>query len=411
MSTSVKIAALVTDVYSDRKYEVARHLPADLHQCKIASDEEIAGLPDHVFGVVVKTGESLSRLFPCHDQEALKLSEAYLKLTGAKLPVEIREMAEAKLAAMAGCYAAGGPNQVDAKSPEYQNYLKVAFVDAIKIRPRVKVSHSETCWGLVIEGKNHFPLHDATLTKTAVSRYPFTADGLDASQRFQYARALVKRAEKLGVEIPDGSPINLYSNDEMNISALDSAIQDRIKIARSRDLGVAVLQELSNEAGILAPRGDAEDENSWLYRQAKLAAAPKLGAAEIVAVLQAFDKFAGITDVDYRNGVLDPFASCFKKAGYGNSFLIDGVDLSSLTVGDLSSNFDAGFVSNFMSNPVGVYRSLPDPTRAVIRQMAQKNGGGNPPAQRPARQSAGASGDPMVTLNPIYGNGVPNTTD
>jgi hypothetical protein len=130
-----------------------------------------------------------------------------------------------------------------------------------------------------------------------------------------------------------------------------------------------------------------------------------------VSVLEAFDKLAGVRDMDYQRGhIPDPYTSVFAKtAGVTDGLFVDGVDLTKINPDELASKFDADFVREFLANPVEVYKSLPDPVKTALKQMAAK-GGGIPLNPAPtAKSDVGGKGDPLAQLAPVFANGAAQT--
>lgn len=387
----LKIASLLLDIYDDAQGEIAATLPVDLHAVKLASQEEIEALPDHAFGLVLKTaGGILQRRFPLHDEESRKLSAAYFAQTKSRLPDEAVKVAERKFAA-----------------PESN---EVAYVDCTTLTaPARGAKFAELHWGLTINNRGFFPLHDVELTKTAVLRYPAALSDLNVEERFLLAREISKRAEALGIQIPNDSPINLYTNPEPNFKALKVALAERKRCSDPAKISTLILDQLYEAAGCDIEAGEAESAYSVEYRQTKQAEMlAKLPADKIIGVLQQFDKLAGIGDQQYLRGMLDPYAALFKLSAYSSTMAcVDGVDLSRVNVHDLKNYFEPDFIQEFEKNPSNAYRSLPDPLKAVIRQLAGKS---NQPREGNGKPEANlGSGDPMLQLAPTLANGPSGT--
>lgn len=383
----IKFAALRLDFHDDDQCLIARELPPEYHELKIADAETIDALPDCAFALVVKTANGVRRRFPIHDADHIKLSEAYFRRTYEQLPPEAAKMAAAKLAA--------------AKAGEAET--EVAYVDLEKTSAPI-ADFPDRFYGLTIGHKNHYPLHDATLVKRAAARFPFTADGMDPQDQFMYARNIQKRASQLDVDLPESSRIHLYTNDELNLSALKEAVAQR-KTAAAGVIGTEVLDQLEQTAKCALTQGPLESNDSFMLRQAKQASMEAVTPPQIVATLTQFDKAAGLGARDYARGLLDPFAACYKRAAYvgGSDLVVDGVDLRHIDLDELEKNFDAEMVKEFMANPVGVYKSLPDPVRSLIRQLAAP--GGDSHDLPPADTTAIAKGDPTHELAPTFSNG------
>lgn len=381
----IKIAALVFDIYDDSTGQIARTLPGELHEVKVAAHEAVEDLHDHQFGLVMKTASGMRRRYPLDTEDAVKLSRAYFDSVKESLHPEIVKVAEAKFT-----------------NPDTN---EVAYIDVTTLAPEVvKVAFSTKVFGLTIDGRECFPLHDATLAKTAVARYPATMVDLDPIERFTYARNIVKQATALGVRLPTDSPIFLYTGDELNLHSLRHAIEQR-KEACGAKMSTEVLDQLSNAAGCLIKQGMVETDESFKHRQKLASRQRPLAVDKVISVLSTFDKLAGFDSQHYLRGMLDPFAACFKQAGYdGNNTTVDGIDLAAVTPELLNEKFDPEFINEFKQNPVGVYQSSPDPIKSVIREMASsaRNMGG---AECCDHDSVGVGqGDPQDQLAPRLAN-------
>ena len=402
----LKVSARILDIYDDEAGEIARQLPEELHTVKVAERDEIEALPDHRFGLVMKTaGGVLRRRFPLHNADAIKLSSAYFDRVKEDLHPQVVKVAERKFA---------NPSS-----------LEVAYIDVTTLEPQQpKVAFAEMHWGLTIEGHDCFPLHDESLVKLAIARFPFTINDLQPEERFLYARNITKRAETLNLPVPHGSSINLYTANELNKESLKEAIEQR-KMAVGSTVGTEILDQLAEAAGCRLEQGSIETDDSFAFRQAKQASVRPLPVDRVITVLQHFDKLAGLNSMHYLRGMLDPFAACFKSANasgvdLNRNMIVDGVDLSKIDPMMLRGKFDDSFVNSFAENPVGVYKSLPDPVKSVIRNLAEQGmSGDQPSAATPTPASAainnttyppgprvGSGGDPSERLNPSFVSGL-----
>lgn len=405
-----KVASLVLDLYDDEKGQIARTFPPELHACKVASFDAVQGLPNRDFALVMKTASGgLQRRYPIHDLDSLKISKAYFDQAKSALPPEAVAVAEAKFASRARLLAAAGTVEGSLSPEDFQEYNKVAYVDVSTLKPTAKKAFAEKAWGLTVDGKDYFPLHDAELVKTALVRFPFTTATLQPIQKFAYARNIAKRAAALSVDVPDDSPVHLYTSNEVNPVSLRIAIDQRKEAARKADLSTEVLDQLSEAAGLYTEDGEMETQESRNYKAAKLASHRKLDADRIISILTTFDKTAKLDAHDYRKGLLDPFAACFKAAAHCGSTLIDGVDLSRVNPAKLAEHFDDEFLREFQENPVGVYQALPTPVKQAVRDMAMEGMGSSPTLGYnpcgPGESNITSAGDPTDALAYTYSNG------
>lgn len=403
----IKIAARVFDIYDDANLVVARELGASLGTLKVAERDEVERLPDHQFGLVMKTaGNVVRRRFPIHDLDSAKLSEAYFARISPQLPSKVAELAGAKISAALALHEGGADEKL---LPHYEKIATLTnYVDLTEMAPeKAPVKHAEKAWGLTIDGRDHFPLHDETLVKTAMARWGETVQELAPEERMLYGRNIVKRAGALGVEVPRGHGVLNYANDEVNLGALKTALDERKRIIKAAEGNTAIIDQLALAAGCPLEQGAIETGDSFSLRERKLAAAPSLGLRDIIAHLQGIDKMAGIGNKDYLRGLPDPFASCLKLAeGEGESeTTVDGVDLAKVDKTVLKAHFDEDFITEFDADPVTIYQSLPEPTKKLLRSLAESGmGTENAGAVPTETKSVGPGGDPTMRTAPQYAN-------
>lgn len=382
----IKVASLVLDFYDDTDGQVARSLPAEVHGYQIDSPDVVADLADSQFGLVMKTAAGIVRKFPLHTEESRKLSFAYFAKTAEKLPAEARKVAEARM----------------------NDKIAVGYIDMTKVSATPKTKTSSVAWGLTLNGKNHFPLHDAELVKVAFDRFSQTTAGMLPEHTFMYARNLAARANELKVAIAPDSPTRWYTNATVNPSALSHAIELRKSAAAGR-CATEILDDLLAATGQIATPTEIEDRETVEARRNKVA---KLNLhlikpEVIVGTLQAFDKLAGLCGhYNRRNGVAhlpDPFASCFREELKTSAKVVDGVDLDSIDPDMLSQMFAPEFTQEFLADPVGTYKAIPQPMQAAVRGLAQQ-GMGSSGVGKGAPSPVGTMGNSEQILDPHYAN-------
>lgn len=381
----IKVASLVLDCYDDTDGHVARSLPAAAHACQVDSPDIVAELSDSQFGLVMKTASGVVRKYPLHTEDARKLSFAYFMATGAKLPEAAQKMARSRM----------------------NDEVKVGYVDLTALVVPAATKFASQAWGLTLNGKNHFPLHDADLVKTAFVRFEQTTAELSPEHTFMYARNLTQRAGELKVAVATDSPTRWYSNDTINVDGLRHAIEQRKSAAAGR-CETEILDQLLAAAGQIGTPVESEDREIVGLRRQKVAHfnLHKTKPDMIVATLQAFDKLAGLGIQHYRKGLPDPFASCFREEFKSANQIVDGVDLDSIDPAQLTQMFAPDFVQEFQADPVGTYKALPDPMRAAVRGLASNgmNTSGVGSGKGSPDGSPGAVGDAAVLLDPHYAN-------
>lgn len=393
----LKVAHALVDVHNDFDNVIAHQLPSFCHQLMVSDPEVVDALPDCRFAAVVKTaGGAIRRRWPLETADDIKLSAAYLDQMQALLPPVIYGMACAKVAAATARLAGDEEFQVDGvtlKTAEADS--AVAYVDTEKLSQSVDLP-AEHKWGLVIEGKNYFPLTTPTLVKEAAARFPFTCATLMPEQCFVYARNIAKQAQALDVELPEDSRVRLYTYNAVNTDSLAAAIAQRKEAAVATGLSTQVLDELGVLAGCHLVRQPLESDASFQFRQEKQASL-SIQPDQIIQILQAFDAAAGITKQAYNRGMLDPFAACFKEAAI-NAYLVDGLDLSRVDTNQLAQVFGPEFSAKFKQDPVNTYKGLPSQLRRLVSSVIK-------PPRPPEGQPLASRGDPLTLTNPTYSNG------
>jgi hypothetical protein len=393
----IKLAARIFDIYDDTELDVASKLGSAFASLEVADRDEVEELPDASFGLILKTaGGAIRRRYPLHTADAQKLSRAYFDAVKSTLPAALVETVEAKLAAVE-------KNDAEAAA-------KIAYVDGTSLKPgREKIAFGERHWGLVIDGENKFPLHDADLVKLAAARFAQTAEGLEPEEAFMYARNILKRAAETKVKLADDSRVHLYGNDEVNLRSLKEAIVDRRQILKAAGISTDILDQLEEAAGCESEAGAIESSDSFRLRAAKLAHMAEHGLrndpAKLISVLQNVDKVAGLSRSDYLHGLLDPFAACYKTDTITKraAMIVDGVDLSTVSPEALAGKFDPEFCTQFQQQPVNAYKSLPAAMQQIVKQLS-----GDPAAGAEADKHLGSAGhgDPEQLLNPTLVNSI-----
>lgn len=400
-----KIASRLFDLYDDENLSIIRRYASSLSDVKVASHDEIQQLEDKHFGLVLKTAAgAVLRRYPIHDADATRLSRIYFDELRETLPDEIAASVQAKIAAAEVVH---GLSDTMPKEQAKDMYELVSYIDAGKIAEvREPTAFFDECWGLIVDGKRCFPLHTSELVKEAEKRFPAACADLEPHERFLLARAIEKRAQELNAVLPENSPIHRYTNPELNLDALKLALDARRPLIKAAGLSTDVVDALAYSAGCIPERGELEDDTRWNARLQKWASAPRMPVEKIIFTLIGIDKLAGISRQHYNSGLPDPYAACFKRAAHDNPTVVDGVDVSKISLDAMRAMFDESFIREFYNNPAAVYRSLPDPIRNALRALAEQGnrtpaaaGGSSAPA--PSR----SGGDPRDVLAARYSNG------
>jgi hypothetical protein len=207
---------------------------------------------------------------------------------------------------------------------------------------------------------DQFPLRDADQVKTAAAWLEDNVHDLDVHDRRAMAQNILIRGDELDVKVANAA-IAQYSGDEY---------------------GDHIGNELFARYTAFDGNPAAQTAYSTLYE--KRASFPP---AVMVSLLHAADDAHGVDLVWNRevNGFRDPYRAVYEKSAAEDQFSwASGTDYTSgmllqrlaAEYPGLDSVFDEDLVKSFKKDPVGIFKSLPDPQKVVLARLASQQHNG-----------------------------------
>jgi hypothetical protein len=203
-----------------------------------------------------------------------------------------------------------------------------------------------------------YPLDTYEQVKTAGAYFDEWHRHFMPSDRHEFARNMVKRADAIGIEVSDLAR-KYGSNTWAPRAEIKIALDARKTVVD--ETHQQVLDKIAGLVGALQPDTYA-------------------------ALLEEFDKEAGITHL-YDSDVPDPFYSTYgfqKVAEFSETIgnmMVSAMDLEYLANKRLSlvkNVFTEDFANDFLKNPVDLYKSLPIEQRKILGNMAREQRSGAP---------------------------------
>jgi hypothetical protein len=196
------------------------------------------------------------------------------------------------------------------------------------------------------------PLDTAPMIKRAASYFEEHKAALDPAERRAFAAAVEKRAADLGVSV-EGAITGYFGDDY------------------GPNCNMQMIARINNYANTEKVAG----------YEALLALKPYLEPSTFAQKLAELDKKSGAANAYGKPfvGFLDPYATVFGKVAeeevfswaqgndYTNQMRLEAL---STTEAKLDNVFGAGFAVKFRSDPVGVFKSLPDDKKVIISRIA-----------------------------------------
>lgn len=391
-------------------------LPLDekLASCQLLSTQDLSGLPDRLFGLVATNDGTEVRKFAMHDAGHTASSMLYFEACAAKLPVEVREKVASNLSAACGWYGidptpyvektallnaltlglgvADGASRAKAQSARNQSNMdafRQAQASGVKISatedvmPQVVVSSKSgpnkniamgakaASWqhsgdisdGVVVAKETikassyalpgRYPIVSPEQVKQAARYFDDHRSEFTQSDRGEFARAVVVRADELGVKL-SGS-IEEYTGNGYG-PYIESELHSRIAGCESSPSGEKYAELLSalpnTDPADMAEKLAALDWETGAHRAyGRLFHEPLLavyGGARVVEKLAA--------------------AQDYTWAGSGHQ--TSGEKLARLAGSTkVAEVFGQEFAGAFASDPVGIFASMPDPEKIVLSRL------------------------------------------
>ncbi len=360
-------------------------------------------LPDDVYALVLLDGGRKMRKYACTDKGNTALSVIYFLENHHRLPEEAQKTAAQNLVTACGWYDMQPPAQleklalvgavmgvmsaVDAAKTGKQNMQKMhermgqgpvkvseltgsdvmpyspestkkaslqPHVDVTGLRPPRRVEHQEVgkFFCLTKEGGARYPIGTASEVEKAAEYFTNYGDRFTPFERHRYCMNLTKRAETLGMKMPDH--IRKYGsvNYDPNVKL---AIVQRRRYFHQGTSEYGLVNELMDKCASIVPETFA-------------------------VMLEQFDRQTGLAD-RWGNGIDAPYFSVYgfeKRANWSFTHSNDHINedqLKRLSTDvirreELKRRFGCDMVEEFEKDPIQIFDSLPLEHKRIIMHMA-----------------------------------------
>ena len=375
------ISKLNLDFYDDPNGETMAKvaMPQEMKgvPLEVLADEDRAKLNDSDFGLVILTKQAnVLRKFPVNDPGNAWLSAQYFQENHAKLAFPARFIAAKFIKAACEAYEMPSSPRVDAYAARAGDEIEGnAFVEgsedkwllqkmaqkellektASAIEMDAMLQLPDEHFALVIQNGDgsilrKYAMPNAEHVKMAAEYFETYATALPPEHRHNFASAVVRRAEELGVEVGDKVNLEKWASQNWN-SQVQAHLEQRKSLLPRNPGAREVLDKLAAAIGA----GETEPQDA-------------------AKALATFDEATGLTRY-YDRGVTDPYASVMEKQAMSWSAEVDG---QTITADDLrkvaSSSKLAGYLGNsfaaqFAKDPTAIFDSLPTPEKVLIQQL------------------------------------------
>ena len=282
------------------------------------------------------------------------MSKAAFVMNGKNIPAKARKIVENRISVAAKCYspnlrkyaqeeARPLPNIYNLTVDEELNYSydggmdKTAEVGNFAINRSINGGRME-----------RFPIDSHDQVSRRIRRFDVLHDDMNVKYAFQYAENVSRRAESMGIDVPEDSCINLYKEASLNPMA-KHFVNDRLDFA---------------------PR---ESHTAYVGLMLKMSSATP---EQVVVTLDSIDREYGM-DVLYGEQFPSAAKSILGIEKRADSIGINDIDvpkeqitgLLSSNESDLSELLGADTVEAMKDEPEAVMKSLPAPYRQKILEM------------------------------------------
>lgn len=395
----MRTAGLVLDFYDDLNGSIlkgvfpsAEELPDLIKKAHILSPEEHGVLRDEAYALVLLNEGKVMRKFACVDAGNTALSALYFLRTADRLPAEAIKVAAANLIAESDRFGL----------PTLALKSKLASAGRKRDPMATNARVGDTNDWATRTNINSFPgggkdtsnvLQAASTLKTASARY-VDVSGLEPEIQVVKKTASITALERY--------PLDSYGDVEKAISyfedfGLDFSPKDRhdfaVKTAsRAQALGIEVPEALARygsteyapdlAAHLASRRALCDADQAFRYRDLEKVAY-QVTPENFAALLQLDDEATGL-DRYYGGAIADPYWSTFggdfaqeKVASYAwentSGLAVTGDQLADLAKsGRAASKFDGDFTQAFAQDPITIFESMPDDSKAILARLASE---------------------------------------
>lgn len=351
-----KYAGVTLDWFDDKgltlksKFPTQESLPDVIKTASVRPKEKIA---NEEFALIALDEGHVMRKYACYDPGTTAMSVIYFMEYGAKLPEDAIKLAATNL--MNAC-AQHGLIPPEALTKVAGNTTEVEAVDITGQPSRTKLATSRPTSSadyavITSDGKTLYPIHDWDHIKMAADYWEQENVRMEAPIRRQFAVKLAAKATELGFPL-DGEIKTAGATHYAPPGHLKASLEMR-KVAFPME---------SEERGFL---------DDLFEKRAEID--PEIYAE----CLHRFDVQQGFHH-GWDHMVLDPWASTFmeKQAEVVWEQGADRVTAQQLHnlamnhAGGMQEKFTQDFLGEFEKDPVGIFKSMPDPQKRILARLA-----------------------------------------
>lgn len=440
--SGMRIAGIVLDIYDDPEALVLRdkiaergqQLPEKLASMRMLAENELANLPDRLFGLVAENHGQVIRKYAMHDAEHLALSMIYFDDVSHRFPDRVRQKVAANLVNACAWYDLDPPESltkhalVGALSNAAVAGLGVMDM-ASKAREgaqqgrermesfrRAQASGTKVADLVGTEAMPQSGLRTGSGRKSPTSRLdvPMKTSAMLASmisagwehcgdiskeeapvikKAAEYSHFALPHLEKYPIDTPAmiKKAVEYFDEYCMQLPLAERRVFAQSVTNRAEELNIKVAGAVLDYAGeaygpnIMAElqtrtmwyAGTGHDEAYGLLLEKVSEISPMVMAD----MLREVDAASG-ADRAYDR-LLDPYAAVYgtpkvAEESPENYSWVDATDyVSGLELLSLAKNpsgldmaFDRAFVRSFQKDPIGIFKSMPAPEKVVIARLA-----------------------------------------
>lgn len=328
---------------------------ANKHVAKPLSEKERDRLQDNDFGLIVVASDgNRYRKFPIHNFYETVMSKAAFVMNGGSIPPKARKILESRINVAAKCYSPSLSKVASEEARPFPNIYNLSKEEEISYHSEPLMEKTADVGNFAINRSinggrmERFPIDSHDQVKRRIRRFDVLHDNMNIKYAFQYAENVSRRAEAMGVDIPEDSSVNLYKEASLSPMAKNS-ITDR--------LDFAPIESHAAYLGLMLKMSSATPE-------------------QVAVTLDSIDREYGM-DVLYGEQFPSAAKSVLDIEKRADTINVNSVDipkdqltsLISSNEADLSNLLGADTVDAMKDEPEAVMKSLPAPYRQKILEM------------------------------------------
>ena len=389
-----KYAGVTLDWYDDEgltlkdKFPDINDVPDVIKTANVKPKEKLA---NEDFALIAIDEGHAFRKFACYDPGTTAMSVIYFMEHGDKLSDGAQKLAAASLVEACTRFGMLPPEALTKSAGRKDDFIDTTGSRA-PVKTAARLPQSDDDYAVVLEdGSRHYPINTWDRIKTAEAYFGENHNRMQPEVRRQYAVKLARKAFIVGYPLDEGIVERgalSYADDDHIKEACDMR-----KVACTEKHSREFLDELFEKKAELHPDVFSE-------------------------CLRRFDVNEGL-DAGWDQIIPDPWASTYgiDKSAFANVVWESGaervtedalVNLSRNHLARLEDLFNKELVAEFQKDPVGIFKSLPEPQKKLLSRLASDSesmghsefGESNSPTQKGGgtEKAAGISAGYMRSL-------------